>query len=280
MSEQRNLLGMRFTRITVIGPPEKNDRGRKWLCQCDCGKIWRVNQQYLLDGKTKSCGCYKRDTHTAPMAIGDKFGSLTIVSRAETPPNRGEFYWLCRCDCGNTKVARGSELRNGNTCRCGKCGRKSSQEHHKTHGMSRSRLYKAWRAMKDRCNGTARKSDRYYGRGITYAPEWENFEPFMEWALSNGYASNLELDRIDNDGNYEPSNCRWATRTQQCRNTSRNVFIEYNGVRMCLAEAALLCGLPYKILQRRIHDGWDTETALSTPPIKSKQRSGYNGGEL
>ena len=87
------------------------------------------------------------------------------------------------------------------------------------HGYAKSRLYIAWRNMKCRCNlPTTIEYARYGGRGITYTPEWEQFIPFMEWSLSHGYADNLTIDRIDNDGNYEPSNCRWVTHKENSHN--------------------------------------------------------------
>ena len=100
------------------------------------------------------------------------------------------------------------------------------------HGMSRTRLYACWKGMKGRCN---RKSGicyhRYGGRGITYCDEWEDFKPFMEWALTNGYSDDLTLDRIDNDGDYCPDNCRWATQKQQALNKSHPNKTGYQGVR-------------------------------------------------
>ena len=145
---------------------------------------------------------------------------------------------------------------------------------HLTHGMSKTRIYKIWVDMKRRCNNKNRKGYKYYGgRGITYCPEWENFEPFYKWALSNGYAENLTLDRIDVNGNYEPNNCRWVDYTTQANNTNRNHILTYKGKTQTLSEWAREYDIPYSILQDRINDlNWDTEDAL-TIPISSTYRN-------
>lgn len=108
------------------------------------------------------------------------------------------------------------------------------------HGMARTRLYTIWRHMKERCN--VKKTtyyEHYGGRGIRVCDEWNNsFVAFMNWALKNGYSEKLTIERIDNDGNYYPENCRWATMREQSSNTRRNVFVEYNGVKMTASEYA------------------------------------------
>ena len=107
--------------------------------------------------------------------------------------------------------------------------------------------------------------DRYGGRGIKVCDEWQEFLPFYEWAMANGYADNLTIDRIDNDGDYRPGNCRWATRTEQNNNTKKNHYITYNGKTHTIAEWSRITGIKYGTLINRINNlKWDAEKSLTT----------------
>jgi len=147
---------------------------------------------------------------------GQKFGRLLVVGDSGKRKNKKIIY-LCKCDCGNLAEVRSTSLKNRNTRSCGclqcevasKVGRNNIK-----HGEAgRTRLYKIWMGMKVRCiNPNAANYKWYGGRGIFVCDEWINsFMIFRDWALSNGYANNLTIDRIDNDSNYEPSNCQWIT---------------------------------------------------------------------
>jgi len=152
---------------------------------------------------------------------GTVFGQLTTTSHTTLVQMKRQKVTKqeCLCTCGNNTLVRPCNLRSGHTSSCGcLC---------KPHGMTNTRIFRIWAHMLNRCsNSKNQKYRRYGGRGIYVCPEWHTFTTFRDWALSNGYTPKLSIDRENNDGNYEPSNCRWATATQQARNTSTNVLTE------------------------------------------------------
>ena len=147
---------------------------------------------------------------------GKRFGKLIVISRAENK-KMYSVCWNCICECGKSKIIRSHDLCSGKTTSCGCIGKNSRLKASTTHGGTHTRLYRIWNGMRSRT--TNPKTSFFYcygGRGISVCEEWKNsFELFREWALSHGYQDNLSIDRINNDGNYEPCNCRWATASEQ-----------------------------------------------------------------
>lgn len=149
---------------------------------------------------------------------GHIFGALT-VEKCDGPNQEGAITWLCRCDCGNYVSVRGSDLKRGFTKSCGCAVKEILLRRNTTHGGSKTRVYRIWQAMIDRTsNQRASRYSYYGGRGISVCDEWSDFESFRLWAMSNGYSDSLSIDRINNDGNYRPDNCRWATQKMQVQN--------------------------------------------------------------
>ncbi len=150
---------------------------------------------------------------------GQRFGRLTVVERHGKGTD-GHALWLCVCECGETTIAASNDLTLGKKKSCGCLRKQINSTIHKTHGKKNTKLYYVWQRMKQRCHYPKSKDFSFYGgRGITVCEEWKNnFQAFYDWAMSNGYFDGLTLDRIDVNGNYEPSNCRWVTMKVQCNN--------------------------------------------------------------
>lgn len=204
---------------------------------------------------------------------GKRFGKLTVIDRAPNSKNC-ETMWNCLCDCGNALVVRGHNLKQGTTKSCG-CSRKDKRPYRETHGMSKTRLYRIWSLMRNRCEcETSRAYHNYGGRGISVCEEWLNPSNFFDWSLKNGYADNLSIDRIDNNGNYCPDNCRWVSRTVQSNNTRSNKFYTIGEKTQTLAEWCREYNISYKSVHDRIKRyGWDLKKALETPMRKRNESS-------
>lgn len=173
---------------------------------------------------------------------GKRFGKLVVTSFAFYSKEKRTNYWNCKCDCGNTTVAAVYRLTSGQTKSCG-CYKEYVKKqlfggHHITHGYSHHPICNTYYSMKGRCyNKNNVDYKNYGGRGIKVCDEWlKNSGKFVEWSLNNGWKPGLSIDRIDTNGDYEPSNCRWATTKQQNNNRRNTCFIEYEGRKRTISE--------------------------------------------
>lgn len=198
---------------------------------------------------------------------GNRYGRLTVIEYA------GKSKWVCLCDCGNVVTVKACDIKAGNTRSC-KCIRHeylvNRNKSKATHRMTGSRLYHIWLGMKSRCYYPNHPEYKYYGgNGVTVCEEWRtSFETFSQWAVANGYADGLTIDRINTRGNYEPLNCRWATYKEQENNKTNNRLVTIHGVTKTLSEWSDYSGINYGTLQYRVKNEWPEEMLLIRPKSK------------
>lgn len=215
--------------------------------------------------------------HHIKNEIGNRYGRLVVTDYAYKTKGMG-CYWKCKCDCGNEIIACGVCLRSCSTKSCGCYRRENFQkviERKKQNAKYQkpSRIRSIWGNMIYRCyNKNSIGYNNYGGRGIAVCKDWlSSFESFKSWALSNGYADNLTIDRIDVNGNYEPSNCRWISQKEQLRNKRGTIYIEYNGEKKPLIEFCEELGVPYERAIDRIRRGkTDSAEILSKEKLPFK----------
>lgn len=208
------MINTKFGKWTVIAWTEPDKRGcKRVLCKCECGFEKIQYPKDLKSNRTTKCNLCRRK----PILINSKFGKWTVIDNLV---KNQTSYCKVRCECGNESIVNNIDLRNYKSTKCRKCYEKEIGIRSKTHGLSRSPTYRIWRNMKDRCLRRKNKTYKYYGcRGISVCNRWLKFENFLEDMGLKPEASNkYELDRIDNNGNYEPNNCRWVTHRQNCHN--------------------------------------------------------------
>jgi hypothetical protein len=196
---------------------------------------------------------------------GQRFGRLTAMHPVSK--KYGAIFWLCKCKCGSESVVRGSGLKSGMTQSCG-CWKRESAAARMTklltiHGMCETSEYSIWKAMRKRCTN---KNDKYYflygGRGITVCKRWDDFANFytdMGLKPTQGHS----IDRIDSYGNYEKSNCRWATTKEQARNKRNNRMVSFKGQTLCVAEWSEITGIHKSTLTSRMNKGWSAERVFA-----------------
>jgi len=215
--------------------------------------------------KTKST--YDHITASRTDLIGKRFNMLTVLKFVEFKNRKS--YWLCKCDCGNEKIVSRKDLRENRVKSCG-CLRAIENKSRAKHGLAGSKIYNTWRSMLKRCYLPSNPSYKHYGaREINVCDEWrdkeQGFIHFYEWAIANGYKEGLILDRINVNGNYEPTNCRWVTPKVSANNKRNNVPVTIKGVTKNLYEWEKATGIRYQTIADRIKRGWKDEDLLKPP---------------
>lgn len=214
--------------------------------------------------------------------VGKKYGRLTVISEAEYHKSVGgskKRMVLCQCECGNIKPVLVSSLISGSTKSCGCLLKEVSKAKQIKHGDGHSRLNCVWTNMKQRCYNPKRSDFEKYGqRGITVCDEWKNnYAAFRDWAIANGYDPKAKrgqctIERIDVNGNYEPSNCRIATQKDQCNNLRKNLLIEINGRKQTLKQWADESGLDESKIRYRYHHGYTGNDLISNKNFAGKKK--------
>lgn len=205
---------------------------------------------------------------------GQKFDRLIVVKKI----GKNKFnniLWECQCDCGNKKITTSTNLIKGI---CKSCGCLHKEGNRRTHKMSKSRIYNIWHKMNERCYNVNDNAYRNYGaRGIKVYKYWQpqnnGFINFYKWSTKNGYKEDLSIDRINNNGNYTPKNCRWITMKEQANNKRNNLVIEYKGVKKTLKEWSEELNMSYNCLRHRLYRSWTIEKAFTTPENKQYNKS-------
>lgn len=220
--------------------------------------------------------------YTRPKAdlVGKTFNEFTVL--AEAPRHiraNGQRVriWKCRCSCGNIRYLNKRELESGKRKSCGCKHDEYLSKSNTEHGDSHLRLHNIWSGMRARCYCETDYHFKWYGgRGIKMADEWrDNYASFKEWALSSGYEPCLSIDRVDNNGDYTPENCRWVTQKEQSNNTRRNHYISAFGETLTLTQWAEKTSIAAPTIRRRLKSGWTPEEAL-TKPIRLDSRHNKN----
>ena len=199
-------------------------------------------------------------------AVGNRHGLWTIIGDKVMVGRLQQYH--CRCDCGTVRFVIPADLCTGRSTNCGCVRRKKVGARNFKHGLTHTREYIAWAGMLARCSNPKHVCyHNYGGRGITVCKRWrESFTTFIT-DMGMPPSPKHQVDRIDNNGNYEPGNCRWVTNAQNAQNTRKNVFIECNGERLCLSEWARRIGISIESLRGRLSSGWSEQEAVTTPPL-------------
>lgn len=200
-----------------------------------------------------------------------EFGMLKVIKQAETrisPGGRKRIFWVCQCSCENKTIVEveAGNLTCGRQTSCG-CARNAKSSKRMTkHGQYKSRIYHAYKSMKQRCfDPETKEFPQYGGRGITVCAEWlgeDGFQNFYDWSMKNGYRDDLSIDRKNNDGNYEPSNCRWADRFTQDNNKQNTLYYDIGNGKEPLAVLCKRYNLDRTMVWKRLKRGWTIKEAL------------------
>jgi hypothetical protein len=255
-----DITGHRFETWTVIRLSDRRDHKKAhWECRCDCGSEKVMESGRLRNGKWLGCKCSRK----YPNLSGRKFGSLTAISRAE-PRKNGASYWLCHCDCGTKKEISANSLIMAKSASCG-CRIENDGTRRWMHGKTNHPLYKLWSSMHQRCDNPNRDVYALYGeRGIEVCDRWRSFEAFLD-DMGHRPSPDHTIDRIDNNGDYEPGNCRWATLVEQASNTRASKIWIVDGIEYPSARtAAQVFGVSIPTIQKWC-EGKQYKTSFTNP---------------
>lgn len=287
---RKDYTGNRYGRLICIRFDHIGNRSKSfWLCRCDCGKEAICRVDGLISGIISSCGCYGKEKNSEYKDLTNRtFGRLVVI-KAISFPDKPRIQWLCRCKCGNEVIVRPGSLASGHAKSCGclqkeKAAKQAFQmgKGNITHDGTRTSEWLVWKNMRSRCtNPNTRSFPRYGGRGIKVCERWSDFQNFKD-DMGCRPSPKHSLDRIDNNGHYEPGNCRWATQKQQQRNRTSNTPAEYLGENRPISEWAEMYGLTTMLLWRRLKMGWPIAIALFWPVAKNVKADAkpwrkYNG---
>lgn len=242
--------------------------GKHCRCVCDCGTEKMVNTDNLKRNLTMSCGCLKKERTSIARTVdisGKKYGMLTVIERDGSMT--GSAAWLCQCECGNRKTIRGTSLRCGDTKSCGCMSFIWLSEMFKKQNRDTVE-YKIYHGMKIRCYG--KNNDRfkdYGGRGIFICDRWlgaDGFDTFFS-DMGRRPTRHHSIDRINNDCDYSPENCRWATNEEQGNNTRRNVTLTIHGETKTIGQWAKVSNIKYATIRARHKRGWSDIDCVQHP---------------
>ena len=212
--------------------------------------------------------CLVRRKQILENLTGIRFGRYVVIGNPNKIKN--QYYWECICDCGTIKNVRGGHLKSGKIVSCGCHKNEGVGNRSRTHGLSKTRIYRIYKHMLDRCySSTCQDFSEYGGRGIKICDKWlKSFVNFYEWSILHGYSPILSIDRIDVNGNYSPENCRWATNIQQANNKRNNHYIEFDGKTMTISQWSKATGISQDAIERRINKyHWNFSDALTRPTV-------------
>lgn len=267
----KDISNQRFSKLVAIEKVGRSGSNNIWKCICDCGNTTNTTTTSLILGGTRSCGCLIVETMKLKRKsiVGEKYSFLTVIE--DLPSEKGRRVCMVRCDCGNEKKVQLHAMRYGKIKSCGCYLNKTRVESATKHGLSRNRLYFVWKSMLDRCyNKNFKHYKNYGGRGISVDERWHKLENFVE-DVSLGYRKGLELDRIDNNGNYSKYNFRWSTKSENNMNKRNTVYITYNNERKTAKDWCKLFGLNYNSVLGRNKIYNNAEEVLFGKKLKLKK---------